>query len=143
MRQCHYHDYYIDQVGTGVGAIYRGTISQKGHGFGSFLKGLFRSVMPLLKSGLKTVGKEAVRSGSYFINDVVNDVPVKDAFKTRMSESVQNLKRKAEDRIDNLSGAGVVIKRRRTRIKNQKLFSSSGAKSSCKTKCNKSSDIFG
>ena len=104
---CHYHDYYIGQAGSGVGSIYKGAVYQKGRGFGSFLRGLFRTVFPLVKSGLKTIGKEALRSGSYFINDVVNNVPPKEAFNSRVSESVGNLKRKAETKIDDLVGSGV------------------------------------
>ena len=133
---CHYHDYYINQAGSGVGAIYKGTIYQKGRGFGSFLRGLFRTVFPLVKSGLKTIGKEALRSGSYFINDVVNNVPPKEAFKSRVSASVDNLKRKAETKIDDLVGSGVTKRRRRKQMRQIRLPSHRAKKSV------RSSDIF-
>jgi hypothetical protein len=43
------------------GAIYNGSVYQRGHGLGSFLKGLFCTVAPLFKSGVKTLGREAQR----------------------------------------------------------------------------------
>ena len=79
MTACPYHEYYLNQVFSGVGAIYRGSVYQRGHGFGSFLKGLFRSVMLLLRSGLRTVGKEALKTGSYFLTVVANDKPVRES----------------------------------------------------------------
>lgn len=133
---CHYHDYYIGQAGSGVGSIYKGAVYQKGRGFGSFLRGLFRTVFPLVKSGLKTIGKEALRSGSYFINDVVNNVPPKEAFNSRVSESVGNLKRKAETKIDDLVGSGVTKRRRRKQSRQMRLPVRRVKKSS------RSSDIF-
>ena len=133
---CHYHDYYIGQAGSGVGSIYKGAVYQKGRGFGSFLRGLFRTVFPLVKSGLKTIGKEALRSGSYFINDVANNVPPKEAFNSRVSESVGNLKRKAETKIDDLVGSGVTKRRRRKQSRQMRLPVRRVKKSS------RSSDIF-
>lgn len=118
MSPC-YHDYYVNQAGTGIGAIYRGSVYQRGHGFGSFLKGLFRSVMPLLRSGLKTVGQEALRSGTHFLDDVASEKPVVGAFKSRVAESAENLKRQVQSKIDSLVGSGC-LKRKRKASKSQK-----------------------
>lgn len=85
MSSCQYCDYYLNLVGSGVGAIYKGVAYPRGHGFGSFMKGLFRTVMPLIKSGVKTIGKETLRTGSNFLGDIVNDVPPKEAFKKRVT----------------------------------------------------------
>lgn len=120
---CPYHDYYINQAGTGVGAIYRGSVYQRGHGIGSFLKGLLRTILPVFKSGIKTLGQEALSTGSHFLNDISQNVPIKDSFKQRFTEATNNLKRKAEDKINNLmNGSGVQphIKKRKISKNNQK-----------------------
>lgn len=111
-----YYDAYFD-VQTGSGArtgyggishVYIGSPNQRGHGIGSFLGGLFRRIIPLLKQGARTVGKEALRSGINMASDVVNSgVQPREAFETRLRESGQNLKRKAEEKINSLmKGSG-------------------------------------
>jgi hypothetical protein len=58
-----YTRYYVNQSGGGeIGPVYRASIRvQRGNGIGSFFKGLFRFVKPLLHSGAKAVGKEALK----------------------------------------------------------------------------------
>lgn len=87
--------YYISQAGSGMGDIYSGPIYQKGYGVGSFLGGLFRSVLPLLKRGGIALGKEVFKGGANFMNDVENNVNARDALNTRSRETLENLKRKA------------------------------------------------
>lgn len=87
--------YYLTQAGSGMGDIYSGPIYQKGYGIGSFLGGLFRSVLPLLKRGGVALGKEVLNSGANFIRDVENNVSARQAFNTRSRETLENLKRKA------------------------------------------------
>ena len=48
---------------------------QKGKGIGSFFKGLFSFVKPLLYSGAKAGGKEAFKTGSNIITDILNKEP--------------------------------------------------------------------
>lgn len=43
--------YYMSQAGSGIGEIYSGPIYQKGYGLGSYLGGLFRGILPILKRG--------------------------------------------------------------------------------------------
>ena len=52
-----YTDYYVQQSGTGI-PIYHGARTQRGHGLGSILSGLFRSAFPLIKRGLSFLGKK-------------------------------------------------------------------------------------
>lgn len=110
-----YYDEYFDmQMGgarTGYGGIshvYIGSPNQRGHGIGSFLGGLFRRIIPLLKRGARAVGKEALRSGINAANDIMETgMHPKEAFKTRLRESGENLKRKAEEKIETLmQGSG-------------------------------------
>lgn len=111
---CPYENYYAHQAGSGIGVVYKGAPYQRGHGIGSFLGGLFRSVLPLLSSGAKTVGKEALSAGVGLLSDMVNARPMEDSIKSRLKEVGANLKRKADDRINriNMSGSGYITKRK-------------------------------
>ena len=107
-RQDHITEYYLRQAGGGQ--YYAGSSFQKGHGIGSWLGGLFRTVLPLLKSGATAVGKEAARAGAHVLADVVSGDHIADSAKRHAGEAVQNLKRKAASA---MSGSGRAIKRKR------------------------------
>ena len=64
-------DYYEGQTGKGL-PYYRGTVLQRGYGIGGFFAKLFRSALPFLISGAKTVGKEALRTGTMVASDVLS-----------------------------------------------------------------------
>ena len=66
-----FEDYYAGQTGKGL-PFYRGTVLQRGHGIGGFFAKLFRSAMPFLMSGAKTIGKEALRTGTMVANDMLS-----------------------------------------------------------------------
>lgn len=109
---CPYHHYYSHQAGTGVGIVYRGVPHQRGHGIGSFLGGLFRSVFPLLKSGAKAIGSEALNAGMGLLTDVINARPLDESVKTQLKNVSANLKRRADNKIDSMmSGSGYKTKR--------------------------------
>jgi hypothetical protein len=82
--------YYLRQAGrgsrrdNGIGPVYASPLYlQRGHGIGSFLGGLFRSVRPLLWSGAKILGKatvkalgrEALRTGGRILSDIADKTP--------------------------------------------------------------------
>ena len=73
--------YYKNQAGAGglgdlIGPLYKGSFHvQQGHGIGSFLSGLFRIVRPVLVSGAKAVGKEALASGASILSDIASKKP--------------------------------------------------------------------
>lgn len=119
----YYTQYYNDQVGGRIGRVYTGTPHQRGHGIGSFLGGLYRTVLPLFKSGMKAFGKETIRSGFNVLDDVTNNnMNFREALKKRSNESLDNLKRKAVEKIDRvMSGSGYkkrrVVKKRQSRKK--------------------------
>ena len=102
--------YDIVQFGSGgierggVGRIYVGARFQRGHGgIGSFLSGLFRSVLPLLKSGDRAVEKEALNTGMNILSNVAaKNTAIGDSFRSRVKESGKSLKRKAEEKTDKL-----------------------------------------
>lgn len=132
-----YMAYYRNQVGGSVSTVFRGggvssvfrggnaAVYQRGHGIGSFLGGLFRSVMPILKSGASAVGKEALRSGVGFLGDVVTKGDARQAANTRLREFTGGLKRRADNKLDRVlqgHGSSVAYKKRRvTRVTPQSL----------------------
>lgn len=102
----------------GISHVYIGTPNQRGHGIGSFLGGLFRRVLPLLRKGATAVGKEAMRAGANIAGDMLQrDMTLKDAFRARVRESGSNLKRKAEEKIDRLMQGSGYKKRKNSRTR--------------------------
>ena len=68
--------YYVNRSGSKIGPVYRARFRvQSGNGIGSFFRGLFRFVKPLLYSGAKAVGKEALKTESNIITDILNKDP--------------------------------------------------------------------
>lgn len=118
-----YLAYYKNQLGGGVSAVYRGSPYQRGHGIGSFLGGLFRTITPLLKSGAKAVGKEALRTGINVLSDVVStNEPVKHLITNRMHEFTGSLKRKADNKLNNvMTGSGRSYKKKKHNVTPQSL----------------------
>ena len=116
-----YEDYLSIQLGGGapiydggVGRIYIGAPYQRGHGgIGSFLAGIFRRVLPIFSRGAKAVGKEGMRAAMNIMSDVTTqNTPIRESFRTRLRESGDNLKRKAEEKLDKLmEGSGYKIPR--------------------------------
>ena len=109
-----YTQYYANQSGGGgIGSVYKASFRvQRGHGIGSFFRGLFRFVKPLLYSGAKAVGKEALKTGSNILTDLLNKEPEQqfgDIFKNRLGEAKDNLKHK----IKKMTGSGLGLKRKR------------------------------
>lgn len=83
----HYSQYFIHQAQTGSGmGYYSGMHSQRGHGLGSFLGGLFRTVLPLLKTGARVLGNEALKAGAGFLGDMATHADPMDSFKQRAAE---------------------------------------------------------
>ena len=115
-----YTRYYANQSGGGeIGPVYRASFRvQRGNGIGSFFRGLFRFVKPLLYSGLKAVGKEALKTGSNIITDILNkgpEQPMGNVFRNRFNEGKNNLKQK----IKKMTGSGLGLKRKRQTKKSQ------------------------
>lgn len=136
---CPYEHYYSHQAGSGIGIVYKGVPYQRGHGIGSFLGGLFRSVLPLLSSGLKTIGKETLGAGVGLLTDMVNSRPMDSSIRSRFKEASANLKRKADEKIDSLmSGSGYKMSnKRREPLITRKASRRRGSRNN-----NKNNDIF-
>ena len=92
--------YYIHQADCGthneVGPIYSVPhFLQRGHGVGSFLSGLFRTVRPVLWIGVKAVVRETLRTGGKILSDLADnrsgDVKHPHIIAKPVNDSAQNL----------------------------------------------------
>jgi hypothetical protein len=83
-----YEKYYLGQSGNGM-PVFVGSRGQRGHGLGSMLSGLFRNAMPLIRRGLGTIGKQALKTGVEIVNDVSEGRSVKEAAKRRVGEGIK------------------------------------------------------
>jgi hypothetical protein len=93
-------NYYVNQAGSGMGAIYSGPLYQKGYGIGSFLGGLFRAVLPLIKSRGLSIGKHLLKTGV----DVLGDVQENKSFKTSLSDRKNEIINSMKDAVINGKG---------------------------------------
>jgi hypothetical protein len=125
-----YEDYYLQQ-GRGV-PIFQGSRGQRGHGLGSMLSGLFRSALPMIKSGLASFGKQALRTGAQIVGDVADGQGFSESAQKRLREGIKSFVSPYSGSVQ--SGGG----RRRKRSK-RKLKASKKSKASKKRKI---SDIF-
>lgn len=83
--------YYLAQAGSGFGDFYSGPIYQRGCGICSFLGGLFRSILPLLKKTGTAIGQEILKSGSDYIGDLSRNEDPHTSFKLRANETLQKI----------------------------------------------------
>lgn len=146
-----YLRYYLDQQqGNGM-SVFRGSPWQVGHGqMGYGLGGLFRSVaravMPLVKSGAKSLGNIALRSGANFLGDVLAGKSVKKAARSRLTEATGVAKQRAINKLQSLrqTGSG---KRQSAKRKGKKRKTQSPVVTSKRVKKRKTTsrveDIFG
>lgn len=127
--------YYLAQAQTGSGMTYfAGSSSQKGYGLGSYLGGLFRSViLPFLSRGARAVGQEAMRAGSHILADAASgSQPFKTSVKRHASAAGENLMNKMAS---GMNGNGIKraklvrgiqsgrVSRRQRTIKKRDIFS--------------------
>jgi hypothetical protein len=113
--------YYRRQAGRGredIGPIYSiPHFVQRGHGLGDVLAGLFRTLKPILWSGaksmgkeaLKALGREALRTGTNIIKDIAENPPTQttDIISRHVAGSTQNI-------INKLRGSGARKRKKKT-----------------------------
>ncbi|GFY77595.1 uncharacterized protein F54H12.2 [Trichonephila inaurata madagascariensis] len=98
-----YEDYYVNQAGNGL-SYYQGQSFQKGYGIGGWFKRLFRTALPFLTRGAKSVGKEVLKTGTQIANDLLEGQNLEDAAKHRVKETGRKLAREAIKRADDMLG---------------------------------------
>ncbi|GFT50324.1 uncharacterized protein F54H12.2 [Trichonephila clavipes] len=98
-----FEDYYISQTGNGL-PYYAGQSFQKGYGIGGWFKRLFRTALPFLKSGAKSVGKEVLKTSTQIANDMLEGQSFPESARQRTNETGKKLIKKADEMI----GRGVM-----------------------------------
>lgn len=101
--------YYVMQAGNGMGAIYSGPVYQRGYGIGSFLGGLFRAVLPILKSKGIAIGRNLFKTGVEVMGDLQNNKSLKTSIAERRNEFVDDMKKAV------LTGKGYIRKKSKKR----------------------------
>lgn len=105
--------YYINQAGGGgSGHYYAGAAYQKGYGIGSWLGGLFRTILPVLRSGAAAVGKEAARAGSHVLADVAAGDNLRDSAHRHIRQAGDNLTVSLKRKADAMKGSGRIKRRK-------------------------------
>ena len=107
-----YEAYYLDQSGSGI-PVFSGSRGQRGHGLGSLFSGLFRSAVPMIKRGLATFGKHALKTGLEIANDVVGGESLKQAARRRVPEGIKRFA--SSNNLINQTGSGRKRTKRRKR----------------------------
>ncbi|KAJ8677117.1 hypothetical protein QAD02_012904 [Eretmocerus hayati] len=104
-----YDEYFDAQIGGGtnfldnLGSLCTAENCQRGSGIGGFLGGVYRRVLPILKTGSKAVGKEVMRAGYNVVSDIAHGkMPLRNSIESRLRESGNALKRKAEQKLNQL-----------------------------------------
>jgi len=106
-----YEDYYTNQ-GGGEMPVFVGAKRQRGHGLGSMLSGLFRSVvMPFLNRNSGALIGNVLKTGAEMVGDLVRGKPFKQSLKERMPKAIKTT---AGD-INWQSGSGKPKRKRRRR----------------------------
>lgn len=109
----------IVQYGSGladIGTIYRGPqFVQRGRGgIGSIFSGLWRHLAPLATSGLKTLGKQSLRTGGNVLRDWASGKDLKNSLLEQGQDAINNLAEKGVNKLKKMqSGRGfLAIKER-------------------------------
>ncbi len=131
-----------------MGCVFIGSPWQRGHGqMGYGLGGLFRSVaravMSMVKSGVKTLGSVALRTGTNFLEDVLSGKNAKESAKARVNEAKDTVKKKAVDTFQTLRQTGSGKRAKKTTKKRKATTSSARSAQAKKRKTTHIDDIFG
>ena len=66
---------------------YSGTRYQRGHGIGSFLSGIWRTIWPILRPAATEAGKRALTAGTRIVGDIVQgEKHIGDSLKERAGQ---------------------------------------------------------
>uniref|UniRef100_A0ABD2VTZ1 N-acetyltransferase domain-containing protein n=1 Tax=Trichogramma kaykai TaxID=54128 RepID=A0ABD2VTZ1_9HYME len=101
-------------LGGGIRNVYVGAPRQRGRGVGGWLGGIFRTIIPYIKSGAKAVGKEAARAGVQILSDMSRgDMTLHESVRARSRESGRKLAKKAGEKLSNImKGRGYKTRRK-------------------------------
>ena len=112
---------WLQYYQTGGGG-FTGIPYQRGYGLGSFFKGLFRTVMPVAKSALKSVGRQALSTGAEIAKDVIAGRNIKESAKQRGRQAASRLLQKAATSMQKGRGLGVRSTKRPAKTRTPKTI---------------------
>lgn len=115
---------------------YQSPYQIRGRGIGSVFMKFFKAVSPMLKKGLKSVGREALSASADILSDQSRR-PIKEVIQSRSKRAYHNLKRKAEKTMEKvMEGSGISrgIKRRLNANSDQSILAIRPAKKQRKLK---------
>jgi hypothetical protein len=103
-----YEHYYTDQVGGRIPFVFSEYgVDQSGEGFGSFLRSLWRVFRPVVVSGAKAVGNQALSSLGGYMGDLASGSNWKTAGQARLNEAETNLHEKLQSKLSKMTGSGM------------------------------------
>lgn len=118
----YYTEYYLHQSGGGVGGhdsrddnflqLQLPRVYQRGRGVGAIFSTIFKFLKPLLKSGAKFLGKEALTTGVDVIKGIANQKPIKEVLTNRSLEVVDKIRDNTVNKIKSMRGSGIEKKRK-------------------------------
>ena len=73
-----YENYYLSQVGHGM-FYFAGARAQQCYGLGNLFRSIAKSILPMVKKGAKTLGKQVLQSAFEIASDVLQGKNVKQA----------------------------------------------------------------
>lgn len=135
MAQRSYDEYFLTQAGAGISNVYAGSRHMRGHGISAtfagttrmqrgtgiadFLKGLLRTLFPVVRSAGRAVVNEAARAGLNVLSDVTSgETTLRDSVRNRAAETGNVLKEKLERKTKQLQ-AGEGYKYKHSLVKPQ------------------------
>lgn len=124
-----YTQYYTLQEGGGLGAVSNNNNSrensynqfsqvrlprvyQRGNGVGGFFSSIWRFLQPMLKSGTNFLKTELSETGIDMLRGINEQKPIKEILRNRSVKAVDNLRDKAINKINEMTGSGLNRKRK-------------------------------
>ena len=89
----YYKSYYGQQAQQKGGQlpVFHGGIFQNGYGLGSFLKGIYRWAIPHVSSGIKTIGKHALKEAVGVGQDVLSGETIGNSLIRRGKKAINSI----------------------------------------------------
>lgn len=90
-----FSEYYENQARNNGIQVFKGSMYQRGYGFGDVFRKFFRWIVPIVKKNatpvLKNLGKEIVSSASNIANETIEGKNFKDSFDENIARSMKNI----------------------------------------------------
>lgn len=94
-----YEEFFLNQAGGGGIHVFAGPRYMRGRGFGRFLGGLGRAILPMLKRGGQALLKEGLNTGANVVSDVLSGQKLTSSLRKRGREAGERLFHKAVKRM--------------------------------------------